>query len=236
MIAKIYFRDDEICQTASRRGKVSSAVLSPYHRMIHVIANLEREENVQSWENEPDVCQWRGIECVNDTISTISWSNFGIGGSVALQHLPLTTNRINLSFNKLIQVYGLDELPSEMNEFISAKNPLVGTLDLCCMPRTMTHYVISETQLNGSLDFTNLPPTLGFLSLRLNKFSGAIDLSKLPESLSTLWLQGNFLSGILDIRHVAKCSIDLRRNCFSETIPKSLPSWLKYHPQKNENL
>ena len=231
----ISLRDDAATGTSSRCGRVSAAALSPYYQMMRVITNLQKNKKVEEWEKEPNVCLWSGIKCEKDKVSSVFWQNSELAGELALQHLPISTERVNFSFNKLDRLDGLNNLPSEITEFVSANNPLVGTIDLKCMPEKMRHYVISETELDGNLDLTSLPSTIVFISLRENNFSGEINLSRLPDSLKTLWLQGNRLSGVVNVNNVSECSIDIRKNAFDGTIPDPPPVWLKYEPQRHSN-
>eukprot|EP00009_Paramoeba_aestuarina_P003334 CAMPEP_0201522622 /NCGR_PEP_ID=MMETSP0161_2-20130828/18394_1 /ASSEMBLY_ACC=CAM_ASM_000251 /TAXON_ID=180227 /ORGANISM="Neoparamoeba aestuarina, Strain SoJaBio B1-5/56/2" /LENGTH=217 /DNA_ID=CAMNT_0047921527 /DNA_START=21 /DNA_END=674 /DNA_ORIENTATION=- len=132
-------------------------------------------------EASEDLTKWPGLS-YNDSgeIIGIHWQNYGLEGSIDLQWLPN-------SLEKLI-LWG---------------NRLTGTLDLTVLPDTLTHLSAHSNRFSGSLDLTQLPKSLRRIELNgANVFSGTVDLTQLPPKLGGIWISGKKLVGETDFSHL----------------------------------
>jgi Leucine-rich repeat (LRR) protein len=204
------------------------------------------EWNFTSFDNDPCLQSWFGIECdaFGISVETINLSEVGLSGSLPpsignftdLKHLYLASNSISGSLpGALFQLSNLEELDLSFNSFTGTLSPdfqLLPSLALLNLKSNafvgsipeefceLSQLYLLRISVNG---FTGqLPKAIGklsslsFLSISFNQFTGPF-----PSSIRNLTLLDTFFLG---------------ENLFSGTFPKeigNLVSLYDFEPLKN---
>ncbi|RWR73796.1 putative inactive leucine-rich repeat receptor-like protein kinase [Cinnamomum micranthum f. kanehirae] len=157
---------------------------------------------LSAWkDSDPTPCNWVGITCVSNRVSSISLPNRRLSGYIPseigflrrLTHLSLPHNNFSNPIpSHLFSASSLVSLDLSHNSLIGPIPPQIKFL------KNLTHLDLSSNLLNGSLpsSLSNLSNLSGTLNLSYNLFSGSVpdSFGRFPVYLS-LDLRHNNLSG-----------------------------------------
>mmetsp|Transcript_7233 Transcript_7233/g.10910 ORF Transcript_7233/g.10910 Transcript_7233/m.10910 type:complete len:197 (-) Transcript_7233:24-614(-) len=171
-------------------GKVDKSTLSHQTLMELFFENVtgNRWMIVGHGETRKDrINDWFNTDVNSDgEVMTMFWSSCELSGSLALEWLPNTLQKVFL-----------------------CGNSFSGEINVTCLPDFLEEITFSDNNLSGCIDLTRLPMSLKRLNLDLNSFEGEIDFSNLPPSLQFLDMEGNMkLSG--EIREFAGKELGIR--------------------------
>mmetsp|Transcript_24555 Transcript_24555/g.38293 ORF Transcript_24555/g.38293 Transcript_24555/m.38293 type:complete len:277 (-) Transcript_24555:109-939(-) len=216
----------------SALGRLNYESMSQQALMEMLIDGITNREEICGSKDAPeDISYWRRL--VTDSDNNVKWIIFSfrkLSGSVNLQWLPSTVEKVYLNENTLYGSLDLTCLPNGLVLFNALINEFCGEVDLAQLPDTLIEIALWKNQLNGTLDLEHLPKALENVYLSINRFFGTVCLTKLPPGLKIISMYRNFLSGLIDVRNLPKTLTELwlsSNNFEGETDFSRLPESLK---------
>ena len=183
-------------------GRIDRASLSTQTLMELFIDGITNKELIcGSAEHPKDLSEWHSGITLNDSneVTSIAMSYVWIEGSIELNWLPPTVERVVLPENYLTGSLDLTCLPDGCTFVDLSGNRFSGTIDLTALPNGMKRMDLSWSRLSGTLNLEHLPSSMEGLEISSNAFTGTISLVRLPQSLRELDVGGNKLSGNLNL-------------------------------------
>ena len=226
-----------ICaDTDATLGRFNQDTLTDQMRMELLIDGLTDEaKRIFKYYNGDymDIARWAGVEVDADT-NTVHFIFFGVfaSGSLALEFMPPTTRKFDLSEGKVSGTIDTAALPDSLTTFtFRTAYTAGGTINFCTLPPRLIDLDLSANKFEGNADLTALPETLESLDIRFNNFTGSVALDKLPQKLIKLRMGENDFEGsvALDALPEALDELDLSNCKLSGSLNlRSLPSSMEY--------
>ena len=197
----------------TRLRKVHLTLLPPEMELDRFLSRTTGRHH--SWSTENDACKlWDGVKCEDQKVVELSWTSFGLSGSVEWRFLPRTVRHVDLGrlydvSNKLTGRIQTCDLPDSLECLIVDRNSFCGELETQTFPSAMRNFEARENCLEGSVDLTALPCGQSTLDLNNNDLSGRIFLDSLPPQLRYLYLSHNRLSGEVNLTTLPEMLLEL---------------------------
>mmetsp|Transcript_9578 Transcript_9578/g.14523 ORF Transcript_9578/g.14523 Transcript_9578/m.14523 type:complete len:232 (-) Transcript_9578:21-716(-) len=182
-----------LCLTAdSALGKVNKSTLSQQTLMELFIEGISNKELIcGSTEDPTRISTWNGLTLsAAFEVVEIRWRYLDLSGSIALQWLPMTTEKLSIE------------------RTILGQRKLSGTLDFTSLPESLKYLQLVSHYFEGEISLTTLPAKMEYLDVSYNELSGSLDLTSLPWRMRILRLAGNEFSGVADLSNLPKGLID----------------------------
>ena len=136
-----------------------------------MLENFNIIDHPISFSNE---CHWRGVSCVLDHVTTISW------------HAGVSIDKVDVNW-----------MPALLFE-AHIKGHSVDRLDTRQLPCLNLYILeIRNCNMQSTIDFGSLPPRLQFLDLSNNRLEGGVSLFSLPPEIESIDLRGNNFDCVL---------------------------------------
>mmetsp|Transcript_19484 Transcript_19484/g.30531 ORF Transcript_19484/g.30531 Transcript_19484/m.30531 type:complete len:240 (-) Transcript_19484:43-762(-) len=149
-----------------------------------------------------DIGEWAGIVVTEGTVASTNWDTMGLEGSIRLEYLLMTAERVDIQNNRFAGTVSLQSLHEGIIDLNLFSNSLRGSLDFTRLPDSLKSLNAHANRFTGSIDLTHLPAGMNFLDLGRNCLSGTLDFTNLPLEMDSLYLQINNFSGSCDFSHL----------------------------------
>ena len=182
-------------------GKFSKENLPTQSMLELLVENIESAYYLKDRSGEfRDFHEW-SILTFNDrddvTVVHIEHATFEtpLNGSINLEYVPATVEKIMLLFSGCKGTVDTNGLPRPLSAFEVPFNAFFGTFDVHGLPSKIQHIDISNNEFEGSLQLESLGHRVRMFQAETNKFCGTLNLSLLPESIENLGLAHNAFTG-----------------------------------------
>ena len=141
-----------------------------------------------------DPCDWKGVNCVNEGIKSIFWTNPERTRLVTLNWLPPNLLHILVYRMPILKTLQIRTLPRSLAVCGFVKCNLDGTLDLPALPRGLVEINLNRNSFSGTLAVTDLPQSLVHIEI-VHSYIEKLVVSQLPRSLESMYVhswQENF--------------------------------------------
>ena len=202
-------------------GRLDYESLSDQALMEMLIEGLKSEQKAMYKDangNFHDVCEWRGMSCIDNSVTFVSFNNLDFGSKqFPFDFIPPSAVTFIATLCGSHGTLDTSLLPTSLTTLNVQHNDLEGTIRWKGLPRKLRMLYINGNSFQGKIILCDLPPSLISLDASMNSFCGEIALSDLPVAMTNINVVSNELEGPITIESLPSRLriLDLRENLFS---------------------